>query len=94
LLQPTASTLLRSSMATVNLSTDDREHLRTTLASYVESELGLELGRFEADFLVDMIVDTFGPYFYNAGLRDAQAALLRRMDDIRNAIDELERPTS
>ncbi|MBU3741709.1 MAG: DUF2164 domain-containing protein [Candidatus Kapabacteria bacterium] len=81
-------------MATVNLSVDDREHLRNKLSSYVQSELGVELGRFEADFFLDMIVDTFGPYFYNAGLRDAQAALLRRMDDIRNAIDELERPTT
>lgn len=81
-------------MATVNLSVDDRDHLRNTLSTYVQAELGIGLGRFEADFFVDMIVDTFGPYFYNAGLRDAQSALLRRMDDIRNAIDELERPTT
>jgi uncharacterized protein (DUF2164 family) len=74
------------------MATDDREFLRTRLTTYLQNELNVDLGRFEADFMLDMIVETFGPYFYNAGLRDAQAALLRRIDDVRSAIDELERP--
>ena len=79
-------------MALVNLADDDRDFLREQLVVYLLREHNVELGRFEADFLVDMIVDTFGPFFYNAGLRDAQAALLRRVDEIRSAIDDLERP--
>lgn len=79
-------------MPIVRMATDDREFLRTRLTTYLQNELNVDLGRFEADFMLDMIVETFGPYFYNAGLRDAQAALLRRIDDVRSAIDELERP--
>lgn len=79
-------------MPIVNLATDDRDFLREQITTYLQNELNVDLGRFEADFMVDMIMDTFGPFFYNAGLRDAQAALLRRVDDIRGAIDELERP--
>lgn len=79
-------------MPIVRIATDDREFLRSRLTTYLQNELNVDLGCFEADFMVDMIVDTFGPFFYNAGLRDAQAALLRRVDDIRGAIDELERP--
>jgi uncharacterized protein (DUF2164 family) len=79
-------------MPIVRIATDDREFLRTRLTTYLQNELNVDLGRFEADFMLDMIVETFGPYFYNAGLRDAQAALLRRIDDVRSAIDELERP--
>lgn len=79
-------------MAIIRIDPDDREFLREHMTAYLQSELHVDLGRFEADFMLDMIVETFGPFFYNAGLRDAQAALLRRVDDIRIAIDELERP--
>lgn len=79
-------------MPIVNLATDDRDFLREQITTYLQTEHNVDLVRFEADFMVDMIMDTFGPFFYNAGLRDAQAALLRRVDDIRGAIDELERP--
>lgn len=79
-------------MPIVSIAPDDREFLRGHITAYLHAELNVDVGRFEADFLLDMIVETFGPFFYNAGLRDAQAALLRRVDDIRGAIDELERP--
>jgi uncharacterized protein (DUF2164 family) len=79
-------------MPIVRIAPDDWEFLREHLTAYLHAELSVEVGRFEADFMLDMIVETFGPYFYNAGLRDAQAALLRRIDDVRSAIDELERP--
>lgn len=79
-------------MALVTLASDDRDFLREQVTSYLQTEHNVELGRFEADFMLDMIVETFGPFFYNAGLRDAQAALLRRVDEIRSAIDDLERP--
>lgn len=65
------------------------EHVRT----FCSNELSIELGRFDAEFLVDFFNREIAPYYYNQGLLDAQAALLKRMDDVREAIMSLEKPT-
>jgi uncharacterized protein (DUF2164 family) len=65
------------------------EHVR----AYCSNELSIELGRFDAEFLVDFFTREIAPYYYNQGLLDAQAALLKRMDDVNEAIMSLEKPT-
>ncbi|MFN4908622.1 MAG: DUF2164 domain-containing protein [Bacteroidota bacterium] len=65
------------------------EHVR----AYCSNELSIELGRFDAEFLVDFFTREIAPYYYNQGLLDAQAALLKRMDDVKEAIMSLEKPT-
>ena len=68
-----------------------RQELIERVRTYCGDELSIELGRFE--FLVDFFNREIGPHYYNQGLLDAQAALLKRLDDVKEAISSLEKPT-
>ncbi|WP_339328413.1 DUF2164 family protein [Luteimonas aquatica] len=43
--------------------------------------------------LLDFLAEEIGGYFYNRGLYDAQALVSAKMDDLSDAIYQLERPT-
>lgn len=60
---------------------------------YFTEELKQEIGRFDAEFLLDFFSGEVGPYFYNRGLYDAQATLSSKLDHLSEAIYQLERPT-
>ena len=60
---------------------------------YFTEELKQDIGRFDAEFLLDFFSGEVGPYFYNRGLYDAQAILSSKLDDLSEAIYRLERPT-
>lgn len=68
----------------------DNEVIIGKLKTYFQTELDLEIGQFEAQFLVDFFVEQLGPRVYNSGLRDARAVMANRIDLITEAIDELE----
>jgi uncharacterized protein (DUF2164 family) len=61
---------------------------------YLSTELGVELGRFDVEFLVDFFTKEIGAFYYNRGLYDAQAALDKRLDDVRESIMSLEKHIS
>ena len=60
---------------------------------YFNAELGQDIGGFEAEFLLDFFAKEVGNFFYNRGLYDAQAILSSKMDDLNDAIYQLEKPT-
>ncbi|PYB75372.1 DUF2164 domain-containing protein [Rhizobium wuzhouense] len=70
---------------------DARGRIALELKAYLSDEFDLEIGRFEAEGLLDEMLRLAGPYLYNAGLRDAQALLMRHVDDVNDGIDQLER---
>ena len=53
-------------------------------------ELDVELGQFDADFLLDFISKEMGSLYYNQGLYDAQTVLADKMDSIVEAVYQLE----
>ena len=59
----------------------------------MHEELDREVGQFEAGFLLDFFAEEIGPYFYNRGLYDAQAILESRLEQVAEAIYEIEKPT-
>ncbi|MDH4441475.1 MAG: DUF2164 domain-containing protein [Rhizobium sp.] len=73
------------------LPKDARGLIAIELKAYLAEEFDLEIGRFEAEGLLDVVVRLAGPHLYNAGLRDAQAVLMRRIDEVNDDIDQLER---
>jgi uncharacterized protein (DUF2164 family) len=73
---------------------EERTALNTRVQEYLSTELGVELGRFDVEFLVDFFTKEIGAFYYNRGLYDAQAALDKRLDDVRESILSLEKPTS
>lgn len=70
----------------------DKDAVIQKLQAFVDSEFGLELGQFEAGDLLNFFANEVGPFFYNQGLRDAQAVLRKRVDDIAEAMENLEKP--
>jgi len=76
----------------IELDRDRKNAAVIQLQGYFRDELGQEIGQFEAEFLLDFFIVKIGPQLYNQGLQDAQAALSARIEDIRYAIDELEKP--
>lgn len=73
---------------------EERTALNTRVQEYLSTELSVELGRFDVEFLVDFFTKEIGAFYYNRGLYDAQAALEKRLDDVRESILSLEKPTS
>ncbi len=79
-------------MAIVKFSKTEKDAITAKIQNYFSNELHQEIGSFEAAFLLNFFAEEIGPYFYNMALRDAQAILNRRMEDISRAIDELTKP--
>mgnify|MGYP000996648320 FL=1 len=70
---------------------EEKDAIVAKIQTWFEKELSQDIGQFDAEFLLDFFGDEVGKYFYNRGLNDAQAILLGRMDNITEAISELEK---
>ena len=75
------------------LDAAQREWLARRLQQALSDELGQEVGRFEAEAVLDTFAVELGAACYNRGLMDAQAAMRRRIEIAHEAVDELVRPT-
>ena len=57
----------------------------------MEQELDIELGQFDAEFLLDFVSKEMGATFYNQGIYDAQALLQSKIETLSDAFYELEK---
>jgi len=80
-------------MSQVSFSKDEKALIVRKIQLYFSEELKQKIGQFDAEFLLDFISQELGAYYYNRGLYDAQAALTAKLDDIQDAIYQLEQPT-
>ena len=80
-------------MAKIEFSKPEKELVVRKVQMYFREELDQELGQFDAEFLLDFIAEEVGAYFYNRGLRDAQAVIEAKVADISDALYEIEKPT-
>jgi uncharacterized protein (DUF2164 family) len=75
----------------VRFSKEETAALVRALQAYFDAELDQKLGDIPAQMLLDFLITTLGPAFYNRGLYDAQAIVAARMDDLGDAILGLEK---
>jgi len=80
-------------MAIIEFSKEEKEILVRKIQLYFREELDREIGQFDAEFLLDFFAEEVGAYFYNRGLFDAQVVLESRMENIAEAIYEIQKPT-
>lgn len=73
------------------ISREEKERFLLKIQRHLSDEVEVELGRFEAEALVDLVADLLGPHYYNKGLRDAQALLARQVEQINDALYEMKR---
>lgn len=81
-------------MNQINISNNNKKVIVTRLQDYFIKELDQELGQFDAEFLLDFFTKEIGSAFYNQGLSDAQTVLTAKIDDINDAIYQLEQPSN
>ena len=80
-------------MAIVEFSKPEKELIIRKIQKYFSKELDQELGQFDAEFLLDFFSGEVGAYFYNRGVRDAQAVIEAKVADIADALYEIEKST-
>jgi uncharacterized protein (DUF2164 family) len=80
-------------MSEIEFSKEEKEIITRKIQLYFREELDLEIGQFDAQFLLDFFSEEIGPYFYNRGLYDAQSLLADRMESISEAIYDIEKIT-
>lgn len=80
-------------MTEIKFTEEEKAVIVRKIQFYFTEELKQEIGRFDAEFLLDFFSGEVGSYFYNRGLYDAQAILSSKLDDLSEAIYQLERPT-
>ncbi|WP_306150067.1 MULTISPECIES: DUF2164 domain-containing protein [unclassified Roseibium] len=79
-------------MPDLKLDKDTRARLNQQIRQYLSDELDTDIGNMEADILIDFLTKSLGANFYNLGLKDAQALLARKMDDINDELYGMEQP--
>ena len=80
-------------MSEIIFTSEERDIMCRKIQLYLREELEQEIGQFDAGFLLDFFTEEVGPYFYNRGLYDARVILASRMENIAEAIYEIEKPT-
>jgi uncharacterized protein (DUF2164 family) len=76
----------------IKFNESDKTLLVQKLQRYFVEELDRELGRFEAEFFLDFIAREIAACFYNQGLYDARAMLEKHVENLGEAIYQLEKP--
>jgi uncharacterized protein (DUF2164 family) len=80
-------------LAEIKFSDEEKQAIGQKVQRYVAEELDLEIGQFDAEFLLDFFTQEIGEYFYNRGLYDAQAVLETKIEEVGEAIMQLEKAT-
>ncbi len=88
--QPEA--IREADMTDLTLDKDARTRLASEIKHYLETDLDIDIGNMDAELLIDFLTPSLGARFYNLGLKDAQALLARKVDDINDEVYALEKP--
>jgi uncharacterized protein (DUF2164 family) len=75
----------------IDFSKEEKADLVERLQKYFAVEFDQELGSFEAQFFLDFISQTIGPFYYNRGIYDAQALLQDQLEQVGESIYQLEK---
>jgi uncharacterized protein (DUF2164 family) len=80
-------------MADIEFSKAEKDAIVQKIQDYLNDELDVEIGQFDAEFLLDFFSKEVGAYYYNQGLQDARAVISAKLIDVDEAIYEIEKPT-
>lgn len=79
-------------MSDIKFTKEEKELLIPKIKMYLNEELDVDVGNFDAEFLLDFFSEEIGPYFYNRGIRDSLDMLENRMEEVKESIYVLEKP--
>ncbi len=75
------------------LSKQETADITQLIQNYMSTELDQDIGNLGAEMLLEFFAENIGAYFYNQGLKDAQAVFANKMDDVNDTIYGIEQPT-
>lgn len=78
----------------INLSKERKEEIVDRIKLHFHNELDLEIGGFDAEFILDFFTREIGGHFYNQALADVHALLERQMESMADTLYELQKPTN
>lgn len=78
-------------MKPIEIASEQKKVMISKLQDYLQDELDIVLGGFDAEFLLDFLGKEMGSFYYNQGLHDAQAVVSQQLDNVTDAIYMLER---
>ncbi len=77
-------------MKPIKFEKEQRAAIVSKIQRYFVDELDSEIGTIPAELLLAFFTETIGPFYYNQGLSDAQAAMVRMVDSVNDEIYGLE----
>lgn len=66
----------------IELSKQQRDELIPSIRRYLREELDQEVSEMRAGFLLDYVMGEIAPLAYNRGVRDAEAYLRAKVEDL------------
>nr|WP_272210115.1 DUF2164 domain-containing protein [Marinicella sp. W31]MDC2875979.1 DUF2164 domain-containing protein [Marinicella sp. W31] len=76
----------------IKLNAREKAALSERLQDYCAEEFDCEIGSLQSELFAEVIAREFAPVFYNSGLKDAEALLMKRMETFGDEIAALEMP--
>lgn len=80
-------------METIRFDDGEKAVIVEKIKAYVARELDMEIGGFDAEFLLEFFSKEVGPYYYNRGVNDARAVIEAKLENIADSLYEIEQPT-
>lgn len=80
-------------MSIIEFTNEEKSKIVDKIKQYFDDNLDEEIGQFDAEFLLNFFSNEIGAYYYNRGLNDARAVLQNNLDNIDDALYEIEKPT-
>ncbi|MCM2294244.1 DUF2164 domain-containing protein [Allorhizobium sp. BGMRC 0089] len=81
-------------MTAFDFSRPEMARLLADVQAHLLAEHDLELGRFEAESLLQFMAGKLAALYYNRGLHDAQALLAEQIERFNDALYLLEKPVA
>ncbi len=75
----------------IKFAARQKSEMVVELQEYLQNELDIELGQFDAEFLLDFMIEKFGAAIYNQGIKDAQQVVESQFLGIADALYQLEK---
>ncbi|NKB34254.1 MAG: DUF2164 family protein [Pseudomonadales bacterium] len=77
-------------MSKIELDQQEKDEIAKKLKEYLAEELSVEIGSFDAQFLLDFFTEQVAYQFYNKGLADALTAFEGKLEEFSELIYQLE----
>jgi len=77
-------------MKPIRFSKEETRAIVGKIQTYFQDELDAEIGDIPAEMLMRFFTEEIGGFIYNRGLYDAQAVLVKQVDEITDMIYALE----